>query len=355
MTKANSSSHADIVRIAVDAMGGDFGPSEIVPALNMVIQGRPDVRFLIFGDQKKVQQYMKSYSALESVSEIIHTDKTIKNDDKPSLILRSSKGTSMRMAIEAVKDGNADAVVSAGNTGALMALAKIVLKTIPGIHRPAIAAVMPGVKDSTIMLDLGANVLVDAENLVQFAVLGSIFARAHKKVARPSVGLLNVGSEETKGPDHVRAAADMLSRIEIPGIYKGFVEGDDITKGVVDVIVCDGYAGNIALKTAEGAGKMIKHYITQSFSSNPIAILSGLMAYFSLRNLKKKMDPRLYNGGVFLGLNGICVKSHGGTDALGFSCAVMQAVRLARQGYINQTIQDINHLTEQETLLNQSA
>lgn len=205
------------------------------------------------------------------------------------------------------------------------------------------------------MLDLGANIIVDAENLVQFALLGSIFARAHKKVEKPTIGLLNIGSEDNKGPEHVRRAAEILTKVDIPGEYTGFVEGDDITKGIVDVIVADGYAGNIALKTAEGAGKLIKHYVKHAFFSNPLAMLGGLFAFYSLKKLKKQMDPRLYNGGVFLGLNGLCIKSHGGADALGFSSAVVMAVRLARQGYIEQVIHDISHLTDQETFISQEA
>ncbi|MGH1455491.1 MAG: phosphate acyltransferase PlsX [Alphaproteobacteria bacterium] len=339
------------VCIAVDAMGGDFGPSAIIPALNLVLKGRPDVEFLIFGNQKDINPYLQKQPQLKKQAAIIHTDLMVQNDDKPSAALRASKGTSMRLAIEAVKEGRAQAVVSAGNTGALMAMAKIVLKTVPGIHRPAIASVMPGINGDTIMLDLGANILVDAENLLQFALLGSIFAKAHKKIERPRLGLLNVGSEETKGPDHVRAASEMLSKVNIPADYVGFVEGDDITKGVVDVIVCDGYAGNIALKTAEGVGKMVKSFISESFTSNPLAMLGGLCAYYSLRKLKNKMDPRLYNGGVFLGLNGLCIKSHGGADALGFSSAVILAVRLARQGYIDQVVKDVEHLSIQETAL----
>jgi len=339
------------VCIAVDAMGGDFGPKEIIPALAIVVKGHPDVSFLVFGDENKIKLHLKNHKDLDHRAKVCHADKYVKNDEKPSLALRSSKGTSMRLAIEAVKKGDADAVVSAGNTGALMAMAKIVLKTVPGIHRPAIASVMPGINGDTIMLDLGANILVDAENLVQFAVLGAIFARAHKRLAKPSVGLLNVGSEETKGPDHVRMAAKTLSKVDFPGEYKGFVEGDDITKGKVDVIVCDGYAGNIALKTAEGTGRMVKHFISESFTSNPVAMLGGLFAYFSLKNLKKRMDPRVYNGGVFLGLNGLCIKSHGGADTLAFSSAVTLSVRLARQGYIHQVAKDIEHLSSQESLI----
>lgn len=340
------------VRIAVDAMGGDFGPSAVIPALDLVLKGHPDVTFLVYGDEKKISPLINKLPRLKNSAQVFHTDLMVQNDDKPSNALRASKGTSMRMAIEAVKKGDAHAVVSAGNTGALMAMAKIVLKTVPGVHRPAIASVMPGVKGDTVMLDLGANVLVDAEHLVQFALLGSIFARAHKKIDRPRVGLLNVGSEETKGPDHVRGAAEILNKVDFPGDYIGFVEGDDITKGDrVDVIVCDGYAGNIALKTAEGVGKMVKTFVSESFFSNPLSMIGGLFAYFSLKKLKKRMDPRLYNGGVFLGLNGLCIKSHGGTDALGFSSAVMLAVRLARQGYIDQVVKDVEHLAAQESAI----
>ena len=346
---------SNYINIAVDAMGGDFGPAEIIPALKIVLEGRSDVHFLIFGDEKQIKPYLSKYPAVAKNSSVHHTDLMVKNDDKPSLALRSSKGTSMRMAIEAVKQGQAEAVVSAGNTGALMALAKMVLKTVPGIHRPAIASVMPGIKGDSIMLDLGANVLVDGENLVQFAILGSIFARAHKRIEKPTVGLLNVGSEESKGPDHVRKAAEILSCVEFPGEYKGFVEGNDITNGTVDVIVSDGYAGNIALKTAEGVGSLTKHYFTESFASNPFAMLGSLFAYFSLRSLKKRMDPRLYNGGVFLGLNGVCIKSHGGADALAFSQAVVLAVRLAREGYIDLVVRDIAHLTDQATFVSQEA
>ena len=338
------------VIISVDAMGGDFGPKEIIPALDIVIKGRPDVSFLIFGDKKQINEYLSKYSELNSRCEIHHTDNMIKSGDKPSAALRASKGSSMRMAIEAVKHGSADAVVSAGNTGALMALSKMVLKTVPGIHRPAIASVMPNVNSDVVMLDLGANVLVDAENLVQFAILGSIFARAQKKMgnASPKVGLLNIGSEDIKGPDHVREASDMLSKIDFPGRYIGFVEGNDITNGNVDVIVCDGYAGNIALKTAEGMGRLTKHYFKKSFTSSIFAKLGALFAYLPLKDLTQRMDPRMYNGGVFLGLNGLCIKSHGGADALGFSTAVVMAVRLARQGYIDQVVHDISHLTDQE-------
>lgn len=339
------------ITIALDAMGGDFGPEVVIPAAASISKDNPDVKFLIYGDEGKILPILSKHRKLRSVSQVFHTDKFIANDEKPSAALRSGKGSSMRLAIEAVKEGDAQAVVSAGNTGALMALAKIVLKTLPGIHRPAIASVFPAIKGSTIMLDLGANVLVDAENLAQFAVLGAAFAKAHKGVGMPTVGLLNVGTEETKGPDHVKGAAAILSNVDFPGHYKGFVEGTDITMGTVDVIVCDGYAGNIALKAAEGVGKMTGQFFKDALQSGILARIGSLFAYCSLRRLKKRIDPRAYNGGVFLGLNGLCIKSHGGTDAFGFSSAIKLAVDLAKHGYIETVARDITHLMSQETLL----
>ena len=340
------------VYISVDAMGGDYGPAVTVPAMAQVLSGRPDVHFLIFGDEKKIAPYLKKHIVLKGHATIIHTDKIITSDDKPSAALRASKGTSMRMAIEAVESGQARAVVSAGNTGALMALAKLVLKPLAGIHRPAIASMMPGIKGDSVMLDLGANISVSGENLVQFALLGAMFAKAYKKLERkPRVGLLNIGSEENKGPEYIRDAAAVLSRIDFPGEYVGFVEGDDINKGIVDVIVCDGYAGNIALKTAEGVGQYVKHAFKESFSEGPLAVIGGLLAYFSIRKLKKRIDPRAYNGGVFLGLNGLCIKSHGGADAFAFSNALLVAIRLARQDYTAQIARELEHLIEQESIL----
>lgn len=341
--------------IAVDAMGGDHGPNSVIPGAAMTLKDHPGLKFLIFGDERRIYALLDQYGDLKAASSVIHTDKMIRSDEKPSAALRASKGSSMRMAIEAVKDGNAQAVVSAGNTGALMALAKMVLKPLPGIHRPAIASVFPTKTGETIMLDLGANVLVDAENLVQFAVLGAVFAKVHMNVSVPRVGLLNVGSEEMKGPDHVRGAASILLDVDFPGHYHGFVEGDDITKGTVDVVVSDGYAGNIALKTAEGVGDLTSRLFKKSFTSDPLAMLGGVLAYFALKRAKTQMDPRRYNGGVFLGLNCLCVKSHGGCDPLAFSSALNLAAELAEQGYIDTVAQDINNLMEQESFLSQDA
>lgn len=341
------------ITIALDAMGGDHGPDSVIPGAAQVAAQETNVRFLVFGDERRIAPLLNNYPLLKNVAMVVHTDKMIRNDEKPSAALRASKDSSMRMAIEAVEQGRADAIVSAGNTGALMAMAKMILKTLPGIHRPAIASVFPTMKTPTVMLDLGANVLVDAENLVQFAVLGAAFARTYKNVQTPTVGLLNVGSEETKGPDHVRSAAAVLQKVDFPGRYHGFVEGDDIAKGTVDVIVTDGYAGNIALKTAEGIGKLTGHYFKQALTSDPLSMLAGVLGFFAWQRFKKKVDPRLYNGGVFLGLNGLCVKSHGGTDALGFATAVTLATRLAKNGYIKKVSDDINRLITQDSFVMQ--
>lgn len=343
------------ITIALDAMGGDHGPDSVLPGAAMILQDHPALRFLIFGDEARISPFLDQHPELKAASDVRHADKTISGHDKPSAALRASKGTSMRMAIEAVHNGEADAIVSAGNTGALMALAKLILKPLPGIHRPAIASVFPTMDTDTIMLDLGANVLVDAENLVQFAVLGSAFAKAHKEISMPKVGLLNVGTEDNKGPDHVKGAAAILSRVDFQGRYVGFVEGNDITGGSVDVIVADGYAGNIALKTAEGVGKFSNAQFKRFLSRDPLAILGGLLAFFAIKRFKRKVDPRLYNGGVFLGLNGLCIKSHGGCDPLAFSSAVRLAVELAGHSYVETVSRDINHLMEQELLLSEES
>ncbi len=339
------------ITISIDAMGGDFGPESAIPGLAIVHKDHPELRFLIYGDENRIYPLLNKYKSLSAVSQVHHTATVIKSDEKPSSALRSSKGTSMRLAVEAVQSGQADAIVSSGNTGALMALAKVVLRPLSGIHRPAIASVFPTISGTTVMLDLGANVLVDAENLVQFAVLGAVFAKVNTGKDKPSVGLLNVGSEDMKGPDHVRGAAEILSKIEFNGHYYGFVEGNDITKGTVDVVVTDGYAGNIALKTAEGVSKLSSYYFKKSIKSSPLAMLGGLFAYGALKRFKTSLDPRLQNGGVFMGLNGLCVKSHGGSDDVGFASAVRLSVQLAQHGYIKRVADEINHLLTQESFL----
>lgn len=335
-----------IQTLAIDAMGGDYGPEVTIPASANFLKKHPDTKFLFFGDEKKIRHELEKHAHLLPFSQITHTDKIISNDDKPSTALRKSKDTSMRLAIEAVKNGDANACVSAGNTGALMALAKLVLRPLEGIHRPAIASLVPAPNDDTIMMDMGANLLVDSENLVQFAILGSLFAKAHKDIKTPTIGLLNVGSEGGKGPDHVKEAAEQLKTLPLPGHYHGYVEGNEILTGTVDVIITDGYAGNIALKTMEGTAKTIGRMLKQTFTSDPLAILGTLLSFFALRRFKQKTDPRLYNGGVFLGLNGLCVKSHGGADAIGFQSAINLAHELALAGYINQVQDEVTKLNQ---------
>lgn len=354
-SKYSGSAPSSPVTIALDAMGGDHAPESVIAGAEIVHKEDPSVRFLIFGDEGKIFAQLGRHKSLKNSAKVMHCDKHVRDDEKPSVALRNSRGTGMRAAIEAVEQANADAVVSGGNTGALMALAKTTLKMLPGIHRPAIASLFPAFTGHpTVMLDLGANVLVDAETLTQFAVLGAVFAKSQRNISTPSVGLLNVGSEDTKGPDHVRSAAAILSQVTFPGRYHGFVEGDQLLMGAVDVVVCDGYAGNIALKTAEGAGRFTVAHFRKAMKSDPLALAGGVLAGFALRRFKKQVDPRLYNGGVFLGLNGLCIKSHGGSDGIGFASAIRLAVNLARHGYIGHVAEDINNLMSQESFLAQT-
>lgn len=337
--------------IALDAMGGDFGPQVVVPAAAAALKEQRDLEFIFFGDEQQIERLRENHKDLQAHSRIVHTDKVISNEEKPSAALRSGKNSSMRLAIDAVKSGEAQSIVSAGNTGALMAMAKISLRCLPGIHRPAIASVFPTVKGETIMLDLGANIACDAEVLVQFAILGAIYAKAVSGNMNPSVGILNVGSEDMKGHEHVRNAAAILSSINFPGKFHGFVEGNDITKGTTDVVVTDGFTGNVALKVAEGVGDMSSTFLKEAFSSSLIAKLGALLAYGALKKVKQRVDPRYYNGGMFLGLDGICVKSHGSMDEYGFSRAILVAADLVGQGYNDRVAAEIEHLMEQETFV----
>lgn len=333
--------------IALDAMGGDFGPPVVVSAASIALkQLGAGVQFQFFGDESKIKPLLDADTALAAVSTIHHTDQVIANDEKPSAAIRR-KDTSMRLAIDAVKNGSAQSVVSAGNTGALMATAKLALRCLPEINRPAIASVLPGKQGDTVMLDLGANLTCDAPILVQFAILGSVYARAVKGIENPTVGILNVGSEDMKGPDNVREAAAILSDVEFHGDFIGFVEGDDLAEGAVDVIVTDGFTGNVALKVAEGVGKLTRYYMKEAFMSSLPAKLGAFLASGALKKVKKRMDPRFYNGGMFLGLGGICVKSHGGMDAYGFSQAILVAANLVEQGYNDRVAREIEQLMGQ--------
>lgn len=326
--------------ISLDAMGGDNAPEMVIRGADIARQRFPHVHFLFFGDETRIKPMIDKLPALKAVSTIRHAETEVKMDDKPSQALRAGRGSSMRLAIDAVQSGEAAAIVSAGNTGALMAMAKFVLKTLPGIDRPAIASFFPTIRSESVMLDLGANVQCDASNLVQFAVMGNVFARTVLGVRAPTMGLLNVGTEEMKGHEEVRVAAQILREAQLPGAFHGFIEGDDIARGTVDVVVTDGFTGNIALKTIEGTVKLYGSFLRQSFKSSWLAGLGYLLARPAMNALRARVDPRRYNGAIFMGLNGICIKSHGGTDAFGFANAIGVAVDMIANGAIEKMKQD---------------
>jgi glycerol-3-phosphate acyltransferase PlsX len=293
----------------------------------------------------RINAELERYPDLKTKSEIMHTDSVIGMDDKPSQALRRGKGSSMWLALEAVQKGDAHAAISAGNTGALMAMAKFNLKTMPGIERPAIAALWPTLKGDAVVLDLGASIGADAEHLIDMAVMGSAMARVLFGLDRPSVGLLNIGVEEVKGLEPVREAGRILREDPPPHIdYVGFVEGDDIGKGTVDVVVTEGFAGNIALKTAEGTARQMGQYLRTEMNRSWATRLGYLLARGAFRALADKMDPRKSNGGVFLGLNGIVIKSHGGMDAFGFASAVCVGYDMAESGLIAHLAADLEAL-----------
>jgi glycerol-3-phosphate acyltransferase PlsX len=305
-------------------MGGDHGPAVVIPGAALAQERHPDTSFLFFGDQARINPVLAGYPALKADSTVIHTDIAVKMDDKPSQALRQGRSkSSMWLAIDAVKKDQADIAVSAGNTGALMAMAKINLRTMAGIERPAIAAIWPTLRGESIVLDLGASIGADKQNLIDMALMGSAMARIVLDIDRPTVGLLNIGVEEVKGLDEVREAGQILRERDLPSLqYKGFVEGDDIGKGTVDVVVTEGFAGNIALKSAEGTARQIAGYLRAEMRRTVFTRIGYLFARSAFRALAKKLDPARSNGGVFLGLNGIVIKSHGGADAIGFSAAV---------------------------------
>jgi glycerol-3-phosphate acyltransferase PlsX len=319
-------------------MGGDAAPEAVLDGLELAAERHPGARFLLVGDEARVGAALARRKRAAKVCSLRHAPEVISGDLKPTAALRM-RGSSMRLAIDAVAAGEAAGVVSAGNTGALMALAKIVIKTMPEIDRPALAAIGPSARGDVVLLDLGANVQCDARNLVEFAIMGDAFARVALGLTMPSIGLLNVGSEELKGDDRVRAAAEILRDSHIGAQFRGFIEGHDITAGTVDVVVTDGFTGNVALKTGEGALKLMRDLLRQVFTSSIPARLGYLLARPALDRLREWMDPRRYNGAILLGLNGVVVKSHGGTDALGFAHAVDVAMDMVTHGY-NDRIKD---------------
>lgn len=332
------------ITIAIDAMGGDHAPKMVLKGANKALNRFPQVEFLLFGNEQRINPLLTKMPRLARRCTVCHTDEVVTGDAKPSQALRTARQSSMWLAIDAVAQGRADGVVSAGNTGALMAMAKFILRMIPGIDRPAIASLIPTLRGESVMLDLGANVDCDAENLVQFALMGDAFARTVLGLVQPSVGLLNVGSEELKGNDAVRAASLRLRQEDSPVRFHGFVEGNDIGAGAVDVVVTDGFTGNVALKTAEGTAQFLAEILRASFKHSLRARIGYLFAAAALKKFKQRVDPRRYNGAVFLGLNGIAVKSHGGTDALGFANAIGVAVDMKVNGFIDQIRQELAHI-----------
>ena len=327
--------------IALDAMGGDNAPEIVLQGADIARLRFPGVRFIVYGDQGLIMPLLERMEKLRDIVTVHHTDEVVTNEAKPSIALRQGRKSSMQLAINAVRAGDAEGVVSAGNTGALMAMAKVSLKTLPGIDRPAIAAVFPTQRSECVMLDLGANVECDSDNLFQFGVMGSVFARTVLGLLKPSVGLLNVGTEEMKGNDAVRQAAAYLRQSKLPIQYHGFIEGDGIAKGAVDVIVTDGFTGNVALKTFEGTIGLYSDFLRKAFMSSIVSRLGYLLARHSLNKLRARVDPRRYNGAMFLGLNGIVIKSHGGTDAFGFANAIGVAVDMSTNGFNEKIIKEL--------------
>jgi glycerol-3-phosphate acyltransferase PlsX len=333
----------DKIRIALDAMGGDHGPAIVLPAAELSLTRHPDIEFILFGDRAVVEPLLDAHPKLKAKAQLVHTTVAIRMDDKPSQALRYGRWkSSMWLALDAVKKHDADVAVSAGNTGALMAMARFNLKMMEGVERPAIAALWPTIKGESIVLDVGASIGADAAHLINLAAMGSAMARVLFDIEKPTVGLLNIGVEEVKGLEEVREAGTLLREGAFLDFeYVGFVEGDDIGKGTTDVIVTEGFAGNIALKTAEGTARQIGHYLRGAISRTWQARLGYLLAREAFQALRDKMDPRKSNGGVFLGLNGIVIKSHGGADAEGFASAIDMGYDMVRYDLLAKISQSL--------------
>ena len=325
-------------------MGGDRAPDMVLKGASIALQRFPQIEFLLYGAEGRIRPLLAKLPRLAEHATIHHTDDVVTSDAKPSVALRTGRRSSMRLAIDAVADGQAHSVVSAGNTGALMAMAKFGLKTLPGIDRPAMASFFPTQRGESVMLDLGANVECDADNLVQFALMGDVFARTVLGLLQPTVGLLNVGAEDLKGNDAVRGAAARLRNADSPIHFHGFIEGNDIAAGTVDVVVTDGFTGNIAVKTAEGTARLFSDFTRSAFQYSFTARIGYLFARSALKKLRERLDPRRYNGAVFLGLEGIAVKSHGGSDALGFANAIGVAVDMKMNGFLDKIREGVARL-----------
>jgi glycerol-3-phosphate acyltransferase PlsX len=332
-------------RIAVDAMGGDEGVSVMLAGAARARRRFDGMEFLLVGDESRIRDGLKAHPNLAAASEIVHAAEVVASDAKPSQAIRRAKTTSMGIAIDLVKQGRAGAAVSSGNTGALMAMAKLSLRTMAGIDRPALAALMPSLGDNdTVMLDLGANTEVDDRNLVQFAVMGAAYARTALDLARPRVALLNIGTEEMKGTESIReAAAQLRAAKHLPLEFTGFIEGNRLSRGDVDVIVCDGFSGNIALKTAEGTARFVADLLRRAFSSSLRSKVGFLISKPATDLLRHHLDPNNHNGAVFLGLNGIVVKSHGGANEVGVDTAIGFAAKMVRDELTRRIAEDLGN------------
>ena len=332
--------------IALDAEGGDHGPDAVIGGAEQARIRYPEVRFKLFGRPEKISSALSPFPALKQIAEICPSATVIAANEKASVAIRQGKDSSMGLAIQAVKEGSAHGLVSAGNTGALMAMSKLALRTLPGIDRPAIASLLPTQAGDVVMLDLGANTTCNANNLFEFAIMGEAFARAVLGIATPRIGLLNIGSEDGKGHEEVRAAAELLKNCVLPISFKGYIEGNDISKGVVDVVVTDGFTGNVALKSIEGVGELCARFIKDAFHSSPFAKIGFFLAKPALTMLFNRINPQHYNGAMLLGLNGIVVKSHGRADAFGFANAIGVAHNLASFGVNEKITADVKQYHE---------
>ncbi|MFM9890222.1 MAG: phosphate acyltransferase PlsX [Rickettsiales bacterium] len=335
--------------IALDAMGGDKAPEAVIQGARRILKEFPNTRFLFFGREPVIAPLIARNRLLAAASEIVHADTVIAMDEKPSIALRKGRQSSMRLALDAVAQKRACCMVSAGNTGALMATAKFVLKTLPGIHRPAITTSIPARGRRVVLLDMGANIECTAENLVQFAIMGDAYARAALGIASPKIGLLNVGSEDMKGHDEVKDAHQILRGGSIDLEYHGFVEGHDILDGTTDVVVTDGFTGNIALKVGEGASRLLFAALKTAFENSWSAKLGYLLARPALHKAMGPYDPRKNNGAILLGLNGVAVKSHGGADAKSFANAIKVAITLVEQDVNNSIIAELREIDAANT------
>lgn len=330
--------------LSIETMGGDDAPRVVIDGLKVFCEQQDDIRFLLHGNKQELAPLLGDAPLVAARSEIRHTDISVRMEDKPSQALRKARGSSMWNAIECVKSGEAAAAVSAGNTGALMAMSMMLLRRMPGVHRPGMTALWPTMTGTSVVLDVGANLEADAAQLVTFAVMGEAYARAVTGKRKPTIGLLNIGSEDSKGHGHLQTAADMLANKELELAYYGFVEGDDISAGTVDVVVTDGFSGNVALKTAEGTARLVASYLREAFTDSIGTKIGAALAASGLKKLRSKMNPSNVNGGVLLGLNGVVVKSHGGADADGLATAVKLAADLATSQYKEEVSAGLSHI-----------